>query len=136
MNSDLSYLASKCFNLTSKNWSKIRTCPSVSLSVQYLIQSLSWIDFGHVFLFFCKLLIKHFKKRMTVFDIFDFFCFFLNDFSGVFIFFVGFYGFFWNLLDFKFFLDFLNFFLLNFFLVFRILFKVTKVTTKCYRVYY
>ena len=65
MNSDFSYLASKCFNLTSKNWSKSRTCRSVSLSVQYLMQSHNWIDFGHFFHFFCKFLTRHIKKRMT-----------------------------------------------------------------------
>ena len=66
MNSDFSYFASKCFNLTSKNRSKSRTCWSVSLSVQYLMQSHNWIDFGDFFPFFCKFLTRHInKKRMT-----------------------------------------------------------------------
>ena len=65
MNSDFSYLASKCFNLTSKNRSKSCTCPSISLSVQYLMQNHNWIDFGHFFHFFCKFPKRHIKKRMT-----------------------------------------------------------------------
>ena len=63
MNSDLTYLASKCFK-TSKNWSKSRTCQSVSLSVHYLMQSHNWIDFGHFFHFFVSLLQGTEKKRM------------------------------------------------------------------------
>ena len=63
MNSDLTYLASKCFNLTSKNWSKSCTCRSVRLSVQYLMQSHNWIDFGLFFHFFCKFLTRHIKKE-------------------------------------------------------------------------
>ena len=62
MNSDLTYLASKCFNITSKNWSKSRTCRSVSLSVQCLMQSHKWIDFGHFFHIFCKFLTRNIKK--------------------------------------------------------------------------
>ena len=65
MNSDFSYLASKCFNLTSKNRSKSRTCPSFSLSVQYLMQSHNWIDFGHFFHSFCKFPTRHIRRRMT-----------------------------------------------------------------------
>ena len=65
MNSDFSYLASKCFNFTSKNWSKSYTCRRVSLSVQYLWQSHNLIDFGHFFHFFCKFLTRPIKKRMT-----------------------------------------------------------------------
>ena len=63
MNSDLTYLASKCLNLTSKNRSKSCTCRSVSLSVQYLMQSYNWINFGHFFHFFFKFLTKHIKKE-------------------------------------------------------------------------
>ena len=64
LNSDFSYLAFKCFNLTSKNLLKSRTCPSISLSVQYLMQSHNWIDFGHFFPhFFCKLLTRHITKK-------------------------------------------------------------------------
>ena len=65
MNSNLAYLASKCFNSTSKNWSKSRTCWSVSLSVQYLMQSHNWINFEHFFHFFCKFLTRYIQKRMT-----------------------------------------------------------------------
>ena len=65
MNSDFSYLASKCFNLTSKNRSKSCTCPSISLPVQYLMQNHNWIDFGHFFHFFCKFPKRQIKKRMT-----------------------------------------------------------------------
>ena len=65
MNSDFSYLASKCFNLTSKNRSKSCTCPSISLSVQYLMQNHTWIDFGHFFHFFVSFLKGTSKKRMT-----------------------------------------------------------------------
>ena len=65
MNFDFSYLASKCFNLTSKNRSKSCTCPSISLSVQYLMQNHNWIDFGKFFNFFCKFPKRHIKKRMT-----------------------------------------------------------------------
>ena len=65
MNSDFSYLASKCFNLTSKNWSKSCTCLRVSLSVQYLMQSHNWIDFGIFFsIFFVSFLQGKYKKRM------------------------------------------------------------------------
>ena len=65
MNSYLTYLASQCFNLTSKNRSTSRTCRSVSLSVQYLMQSHNWIDFGFFFIFFCIFLQSKYKKRMT-----------------------------------------------------------------------
>ena len=69
MNSDFSYLASKCLNLTSKNRLKSRTCPSVSLSVHYLMQSHNWIDLGHFFQFFCNFLATHIKKRLTTYKI-------------------------------------------------------------------
>ena len=65
MNSNFSYLTSKCSNLTSKNQLKSCNCLSVSLSVQYLIQSHNWIDFGHFFHFFCKFLTRYIKKIMT-----------------------------------------------------------------------
>ena len=62
VNSDFSYPASKCFNLTSKNRSKSCKCPSVSLSVQYLMQIHNWINFKHFFRFFCKFLTRHIQK--------------------------------------------------------------------------
>ena len=64
MNFDFSYLASKCFNLTSKNWSKSCTCLSVSLSLQYLMQSHNLIDFGNFSIFFCKFLTRHRRKKI------------------------------------------------------------------------
>ena len=63
VNSEVSYLASKCFNLTSKNRLKSRTCLSVSLSVQYVMQSHNLIDFGHFYHFFCKFHTRHIKKE-------------------------------------------------------------------------
>ena len=65
MNSNFSYLASKCFNITSKNQLKSCTCLSVSLSVQYVIQSHNWIDFGHFGHLFVSFLQGTSKKIMT-----------------------------------------------------------------------
>ena len=65
MNSDFSYFAYKCFNFNSKNWSKSCTCPSVSPSVQYVMQSENWTDFGLFFHLFCKYLTRHIQKMTT-----------------------------------------------------------------------
>ena len=45
MNSDFSYLASKCFNLTSKNLSKSCTCPSVSLDSFWTFFCIFFVSF-------------------------------------------------------------------------------------------